>query len=173
MDEQDDIEIAPDEDEGAERAEEKVANMREELAATRREKQEYMDGWQRAKADYVNALKRFETDKKELEVRGRIRAIEALLPALDALERAKKHGDIPDDFAGIAKHLENAFASLGLEVVGEVGETFDPALHEALGQDETTGVGADNTISAVLEKGWKAGDVLVRPAKVRVFHSPS
>lgn len=172
MDERDDVQIEPEQgDEGGEvKPEEKIAKMREELSACRKDKQEYMDGWQRAKADYVNALKRFETDAKASESRGKIRAVEALLPAFDALERAKEHGDVPEGFMGIAKQLESAFAGLGLEEVGKVGEKFNPAIHEALGQDVAEKVETDDTVTVVLEKGWKVADFAIRPAKVRVAH---
>jgi len=158
-----------------EQAEGKVAKLRSELAECRKEKQEYMDGWQRAKADYVNALKRFETDAKASELRGRVRAIEMLLPALDAIERAQVVQSqalhkMPDGFEAIARQLKSAFASLGLEAVGEVGEAFNPALHEAFGTDAAESAEEDNTVSVVLENGWKIGEVLVRPAKVRVTH---
>ncbi len=148
----------------------KFAKMREELKACRTEKQEYMDGWQRSKADYVNLLKRFEEESKSSLQRGKIQAIETLLPAFDALERAKDHGEIPEGFAAIAKQLEGAFASLGLEALGEVGEKFDPALHEALGQDVADSEEKDDMITVILERGWRIGDKIIRPAKVRVGH---
>jgi molecular chaperone GrpE len=167
-DHEDDIELAPDEDEGDDRADAKVRKLRDEIAALRKEKQEYMDGWQRAKADYVNALKRFEEEKVRERARGVLHAAEALLPALDALGRARGHSDVPPGFEAVAKQLENAFASLGLTDVGETGEPFDPNLHDALGQDQAESAEQDGTVSAVLEKGWRLGDTLVRPAKVRV-----
>lgn len=172
MDEQDDVTIEPEtgDETGEVRPEEKIAKMREELKSCRQEKQEYMDGWQRAKADYVNALKRFETDAKASESRGKIKAVETLLPAFDALERSKEHGEIPAGFMAIAKQIETAFATLGLEEVGKVGEKFNPALHEALGQDAADSIETDDTITAVLEKGWEVGDTIIRPAKVRVGH---
>ena len=172
MDEEEDVKIEPETGEEIEigRPEDKIAKMREELAACRKEKQEYMDGWQRAKADYVNALKRFETDVKTSEFRGKVRAVETLLPAFDALERAKEHGDVPDGFMGIAKQLESAFASLGLEEIGKVGARFDPMIHDAIGQDFAESLETDDTITVVLEKGWRIGDDVIRPAKVRVAH---
>ncbi len=142
--------------------------MREELGACRKDKQEYMDGWQRAKADYVNLLKRIETGTKTAELKGRVGAVETLLPAFDALERAKEHGDVPEGFMGIAKQLESAFASLGLEEIGKVGDKFNPAVHEALGQDKVESTEEDDTITAILEKGWRVGDSIIRPAKMRV-----
>ncbi len=173
MDEEEDVKIEAEDVEAEEKAEGKIAKMREELSACRKEKQEYMDGWQRAKADYVNALKRFEGDTKTSELRGRVRAVETLLPAFDALERAKEHGEIPEGFLAIAKQLESAFAELGLEELGKVGEKFNPAFHEALGQDTADSLEVDDTLTVVLEKGWKIGEVVIRPAKVRVAHFAS
>lgn len=160
------------ESEDPERSEGKIAKMREELSACRKDKQEYMDGWQRAKADYVNLLKRTETDTKTAEFKGKVKAVETLLPAFDALERAKEHGEIPEGFLAIAKQIEGAFATLGLEEVGKLGEGFDPTFHDALGQDTVENPETDHTITAVLEKGWKVGDSIIRPAKVRVACLP-
>ena len=170
MDEQEDIEVAPDEEEGEGRGDAAVKKLREEVARLRGEKQEYMDGWQRAKADYVNALKRFDQERIHERVRGVVKAVELLLPAYDSLERAKASGEVPEGFAGIARQLESAFATLGITPVGEVGEAFNPTLHEALGADEAESVALDDTVSAVLERGWRMGEALIRPAKVRVAH---
>lgn len=150
--------------------EKQVVKLKSDLKKTIAEKQEYMDGWQRAKADYVNLLKRFETEGKSSELRGKTKTVEMLLPAFDALERAKEHGEIPEGFVAIAKQLESAFASLGLEELGAVGDSFDPALHEAFGQDAAESIETDDTITVVLEKGWRIGDTVIRPAKVRVAH---
>jgi len=164
------------EDSEDEKAESKVAKMREELGVCRKEKQEYMDGWQRAKADYVNLLKRIEGDAKASELRGKIKAVETLLPAFDALERAKEYSNLevqlPSDggFMAITKQIESAFASLGLEEIGKVGEKFDPALHEAFGQDKVDSIEEDDIITTILDKGWRVGEVTIRPAKVRVGH---
>jgi molecular chaperone GrpE len=179
MDGTEDVEFEPEEakapfgssPDDASDAASRVKKLRDEIAGLRKEKQEYMDGWQRAKADYVNALKRFDHERSQERVRGVVRAIEALLPALDALERAKAGGEVPAGFASIAKQLESAFGGLGLEAVGAVGERFDPALHEALGEDKTKSQEEDDTVSAVLETGWKIGETLIRPAKVRIYHA--
>ena len=150
------------------RADAKVKKISDELAEARAAAKANLDGWQRAKADYVNALKRFEEEKKTEKARGVAKAVEALLPAYDAIERAKEHGDIPEGFQAIVKQLEAAFASLGLTAVGEVGEAFDPNVHEAYGQDPVDDKTKDDVVTAVLEKGWKQGDAVLRPAKVRV-----
>jgi molecular chaperone GrpE len=151
------------------RADSKVHKLKRELEATKKEKQEYLDGWQRSKADYVNALKRFEEEKKAAQTNGLAKAVKAFLPAYDALERAKASGELPEGFAGIAKQLEAAFAGFGVNAHGTEGELFDPAKHEALGTDPTDDPKKDDTISAVLEQGYAIGEDVLRPARVRVF----
>ena len=182
MDEENDVEqqdpelderVEIEDPEVTEGPENKIAKLHGELTACRKEKQEYMNGWQRAKADYVNALKRFEEDAKASELKGKVKAVETLLPAFDALERAKEHGEIPEGFLAIAKQIENAFAALGLEEIGKVGEKFNPALHEALVQEPVESIETDDTVTAVLEKGWEVGDTVIRPAKVRIGHFAS
>lgn len=148
----------------------KATKLKKELDTAKAERQEYMDGWQRAKADYVNALKRFEDEKKGAVSRGVVKATEAFIPVMDSLARAESAGEIPEAFQGIAKQLHDAAKSLGLAQFGEAGEAFDPNLHEALGQDVAASQKEDDTITAVLEKGWKTGESVVRPAKVRVAH---
>ena len=71
----------------------------------------------------------------------------------------------------VAVHADEGLSgSLGLEELGVIGEHFNPAVHEALGQDAADTLETDDTITVVLEKGWKIGDTVVRPAKVRVAH---
>lgn len=152
------------------RAESKVKKLRDELAQARKEKQEHLDGWQRSKADYVNILRRLDEEKKAAKDTGIAEAVEALLPALDAIERAKAHGEIPAGFTAIVKQLESAFATLGLVPVGTVGEAFNPEMHEAYGQDTVDEKSQDDTITAVLETGWKRGEKMIRVAKVKVGH---
>lgn len=179
MDENDDITIERDGkeedgmsevelDEQESRADTKLAKLKKELETCKKERQEHLDGWQRAKADYVNALKRFEEEKQDAKQQGTVKTARAFLGVIDSLTRAESHGEIPDAFQGIAKQLRDAAASLGLTQFGAVGDSFDPMQYEALGQDSVDSKEKDDTVTAVLEPGWKAGDVVVRAAKVRV-----
>lgn len=151
----------------------KTDKLRKELDTVKKERQEYLDGWQRAKADYVNALKRFDEDRKRSLQTGVLTAAQAFLPALDSLARAEAHGELPQSMQGIAKQLHEAVRSLGLEQFGAVGDAFDPVLHDALGQDAADSSETDGTVSQVLEAGWRTKDAVVRPAKVRVFQIES
>lgn len=146
----------------------KVAKIKKELDACKAERQEYMDGWQRAKADYVNVLKRAEDERKSAEVKGTVKSAKAFIGVLDSLTRAEASGEVPGAFQAISRQLRDAATSLGLVSFGSVGEAFDPNQHEALGQDLVEDILLDDTVTAVLEQGWKAGDTIVRAAKVRV-----
>ena len=148
----------------------RVTKQKSEVERLRTEKQEYLDGWQRAKADYVNALKRFEEEKKGAVELGKVITVGAFLPVMDSLGRAEAAGEIPEAFQGIAKQLHSAAHALSLSKIGVVGEKFDPMLHEALGQDPTTSKDEDDTVTVVLEPGWKSKEAVIRPAKVRVAH---
>lgn len=148
----------------------KIAKLKNELQQVKKEKQEYLDGWQRAKADYVNALKRFDEEKRGAVELGKVLTVGAFLPVMDSLERAEAVGEIPDAYKGISMQLHNAARALSLEKVGKVGEKFDPVLHEALGQDAAKSKDEDDTVSAVLEPGWSSKGAVIRPAKVRVAH---
>jgi len=150
------------------RADSKVTKLKKELEQVKKEKQEYLDGWQRAKADYVNAAKRFEEDRLQAVNLGKLAVFKSFITPMDTLERARQASEIPETFQGIAKQLEDAAKTHGLAQFGEVGDKFDPMLHEALGQEPTDSKDKDDTIALVFEKGWKVGEMVIRPAKVRV-----
>ena len=96
-------------------------------------------------------------------------AVSVLLPVLDDLDRAEKHGDLEGDapFATIAAKLRGAVERLGLNAFGEVGEAFDPQRHEAIFQQPSDEVEVD-TIADVVETGYMLGGTLLRAAKVVV-----
>ena len=161
-------ELGIDDEVSSGKADTKLVKLKKELDAVKKEKQEYLDGWQRAKADYVTLLKRLEEERANAETKGIIKASSQFIAVLDSLARAKAHGEIPELFSGIASQLESSAKTLGLTQFGEEGEEFDPSRHEALGQDVVTDVTLDNTVTAVLENGWERNGSVVRPAKVRV-----
>ncbi len=153
------------------RIDNKLTKVKKELEKCRSEKQEYLDGWQRAKADYVNALKRFKDEKQGAAAAGIVKAVESFLPIMDSLERAQGAGELSSGFSAIAKQIESAFLYLGVsEISANINDVFDPQNHEALGQDKTDDIKKDGTISSVLEKGWKVQELVIRPAKIRIFH---
>ncbi len=168
-DEVDDVEIVSDDD-GRENT--KLKKTQKELERCRKEKQEYLDGWQRTKADYVNAMRRFEKDVGNAKDIGVQKSVKALLPALESLNRAQGvQGGLPDGFDAIAKQLASAFATIGVtQIPTHIGDVFDPVLHEALSREVTEDSSKDNTVSRVLEPGWKLHDTVIQPTKVSVAY---
>jgi molecular chaperone GrpE len=124
----------------------------------------------RAQAELVNFRSRVERDRAANRDAVISEVIRSLLPALDDLARAEAHGDLVDGapLTIVAQKLRGAFEKYGLKQVGEKGEPFDPAFHEAVVQLPSPDVTV-NTIADVIEPGYVLGDRLVRPAKVAVF----
>jgi molecular chaperone GrpE len=135
----------------------------EQLAAER------LADLQRVTAEYANYRKRTEANREIERERAVGDAVKGLIPVLDDLERAEKHGDLGEGsaFSSIAAKLRSAVERLGLTPYGEKGEPFDPQVHEAIFQQPTPGVTAD-TVAEVVETGYRLGSTTVRVAKVVV-----
>jgi molecular chaperone GrpE len=122
---------------------------------------------QRIQAEYANYRKRAERERLAAGELAIGRVLGELLPVLDDLERAKAHGDLTGALKAVADKLEQVTSKLGLQVFGEVGDPFDPSIHEAVMHDESDSVSVP-TATAVLRPGYKHGERLLRPAMVGV-----
>ena len=95
--------------------------------------------------------------------------LSGLLPVLDDIDRAREHGDLSGAFKGVGDALEALTGKLGLERFGEVGERFDPAVHEALLTAEPDPSSTVAVCAAVLQPGYRlSGGRVLRPARVSV-----
>ena len=123
----------------------------------------------RAQAELVNFRTRVERDRAANREAVIAEVIRSLIPALDDLARAEAHGDLVEGapLTIVAQKLRGSFEKYGLRQIGEKGEPFDPAFHEAVVQLPSPDVTV-NTIADVIEPGYVLGDRLVRPAKVAV-----
>lgn len=124
---------------------------------------------QRVTAEYANYRKRTESNREVERERAVGDTVKGLLPVLDDLDRAEKHGDLEEGgaFSTIAAKLRATVERLGLTPYGEKGEPFDPQIHEAIFQQPTPGVTVD-TVADVVETGYRLGSTTVRVAKVVV-----
>ena len=132
---------------------------------------EYRDRAARAEAELTNFRARVERDRQANRDAIIVEVIRSLLPAVDDLNRAEAHGDLAGTpLEIVAQKIKQSFERYGMAGVGEVGEVFDPAKHEAMvhlpSEDVTT-----DTVADVIEVGYVLGEKLIRPAKVAV-HSP-
>lgn len=154
----------------------KLKKLRNELKACQEEKQQYLDGWQREKADLLNLRRRHAEESEGLRDKVIAEHIEKLLPLCDSFEMAfsdteaweKADPKWKQGIEQIHAQLANILKSYDVRTVGEVGEVFNPHLHEALSSAPVEKSAAHNAIVTVYQKGYKTGEKLIRPAKVIV-----
>ncbi len=123
---------------------------------------------QRLHAEYVNYKRRVDRDRDLARLKGIETVVTDLLPVLDSIEAAKSHDELEGGFKLVADELHKVVGKYGLEVFGEVGEAFDPTIHEALMHLPLEGEVDVTTISQVMQKGVKLHDRVIRPARVAV-----
>ena len=138
----------------------KLKKLRGELKDCQKEKAEYLAGWQRAKADFINARKDEEKARAEFAKFAAERVLREMLAVADSLEIAgDKH---------ICAQLRDILKREGVEPIEASGIKFDPMRHEALEQVELNDKEKDGVIIEELQKGYKIHDRVLRPSKVKV-----
>lgn len=137
-----------------------LKSLREKLKKAVEEKQEYLEAWQRERADFVNYKKGEAAAHGEKELRMQAQFVKELLPALDVLELSLRHEENPA-MRMLEKELLDALKRLGVERFGKKGEEFDPRRHEALAKR-----GEDHIVESVERSGYAIGELVIRPAQV-------
>jgi molecular chaperone GrpE len=170
-------EIAPEDEETEDQSldgTEEVEEQPSELEVAKREADEYLDGWQRARAELSNYKKRIEKEKSEMSAFMKGGILARYLPILDDLERALQ--DRPDsaDVGAWAEGIELIYKKFsdimeaeGVQTIAAEGETFDPALHEALSH-EPSETHESGVVIEVIQHGYQIDERVIRPALVRV-----
>jgi molecular chaperone GrpE len=127
---------------------------------------------QRLTAEYANYRKRVERDREAVVASAKAALAGELLSVLDDVERAAAHGDLTGAFKAVAEKLVAVLQRAGLQPFGQDGEPFDPSVHEAVQHDTSPDV-AGPTVTAVLRRGYRFNDRVVRAALVGVTdHEP-
>lgn len=155
-----------------EQEEERQAGPEEELETLKAEFEEHKQQHLRVLAEYDNFRKRTQNEKTTIYNSAVSDTIQAILPIADniALALNQENASAEDMRKGvemIETQIESAFEKLGIVPVGEVGDSFDPNLHNAVAHIEDESLG-ENVISAVFQKGYTLGDRVVRHAMVQV-----
>ncbi|NMD56803.1 MULTISPECIES: nucleotide exchange factor GrpE [Tsukamurella] len=126
---------------------------------------------QRVTAEYANYRKRTARDVVDARAAGKAFVVGELLVVLDDLDRARNHGDLEaGPLKSVSDKLDGVLKALGLESFGEVGDEFDPAIHEAVQHE---GDGADPVLGAVLRQGYQIDGKVIRNAMVAVTDRPA
>ena len=148
---------------------EELESLLQAEEATRTAVDQHLDDLRRLTAEYANYRKRTEANREVDRTRAVGDVVKILLPVLDDLDRADKHGDLVEGsaFATIAQKLRAGVERMGLVPVGTVGDPFDPTVHEAIFQKPNPEVTVQ-TVADVVESGYFIGETLLRAAKVVV-----
>lgn len=147
------------------------------LADAHRERDEYLELAKRTKADFENFRKRMSGELQGAQLRGKSEVVREVVPILDDLGRAIEaagldpEGDSEDSLAHgvllVFRGLRDGLARVGVEAVDPKGEKFDPMAHEALSTLKVEGA-ESGVVVEVMQKGYRLGEQLVRPARVVV-----
>jgi len=156
-----------------------ISKLQSQIDVLMSERASLYDKLLRRQAEFENYRKRVERERAELYQHGRDDVLLQFLPVVDNFERAlssleESEGDAEALRRGVElihKQFKDALAKLGLETVEAVGHTFDPHVHEAV-TTEATDKHKENTVIEEFQRGYKIGDRLLRPAKVKVASSP-
>jgi molecular chaperone GrpE len=148
--------------------------LQQELDACQKQAEEYLDGWQRARAEFANYKKRIEREQAMVYQSAAGSVIRRYLEILDDLERALKNRPQSGEGAEWAKGIELVYRkfqsileSEGVQPMDAEGTFFDPNMHEAVTSEENDEFESGQIIE-VLQKGYLLGDRVLRPAMVRV-----
>jgi molecular chaperone GrpE len=151
-----------------------VAALRKQLAEAIEQSQHHLDQWKRTAANLQNYRKHVEKERADLITSAKASVIVQLLPVLDDLERALT--TIPfalssftwtEGLALIDRKLQFTLEQQGLQEITALGEPFDPTRHQALLEEETKEY-PDGHVMAILQKGYKLDDRILRPALVKL-----
>ncbi len=152
-----------------------LAELRAALERAEREAVAAKDLARRAQADFANARRRAEIERKEAHSRVLARVGGGFLPVLDDLERAVAGPQSAENADAmltgvrlVLRRFEETLAQHGFSEVPALGEPFDPRVHEALQRAPAQDGQRDEEVVGVLSRGWTLGDQLVRPASVVV-----
>lgn len=150
-----------------------IKKVSEKLKQCVVEKQEYLDGWQRAKADLVNARKDFEEQKKDFVKFAKGDLISQIVPVLDSFDMAFKNtSGVPEQWLKGVEYIYNQFITVleenGIKQINPMGEKFDLNKHSAIEMIKVDDENQVGIILDVMQKGYELNGRILREAKVKV-----
>ncbi|MGB2580249.1 MAG: nucleotide exchange factor GrpE [Minisyncoccia bacterium] len=154
-----------------------MKKLQEKLKTCEKEKKEYLDGWQRMRADFANIKRDEETRRGEMIKFASEGLVEDLLPVLDSFSMAFGNKEAWEKVdANWRKGVEYIYAQMysvlesrGLTEIGKVGEPVDPRTHVAVEEVSAASENDLNTVSEIIQKGYRLHNKVIRPAKVKSF----
>ncbi|MFC1625400.1 nucleotide exchange factor GrpE [Patescibacteria group bacterium] len=145
--------------------EEQLKKLEKQLKKCEKERDEYLDGWQRAKADFVNARKDDEKNQEEFRKFAHLVIICDILPVLDSFDLAMQNSKDKSLYL-IKSQLDGIIKKYGLTVIKAVGEKFNPEFHESI--EEVESEKESSIIIEEIQKGFLLHEKVLRPSKVKI-----
>lgn len=164
-------------EDGEEDLKKTLKKFRADLKQAKAEKEEYLTGWQKERAEFANYRKQEEDRKAIFSEAMRERILTRFLSVIDSFNMAfsnKEAWEKVDEnwrkgVEYIYAQMNTIFEEYGVKAVGEVGEAFDPNIHQSIDVVETDKKEQDHTIANVIQKGYKLGERVIRAARVNVY----
>ena len=153
-----------------------IKKLREKIKTLEAEKVEYLTGWQRAKADLINARKRDEGDRAEFTKFANENLISDLMPVLESFDMAmankeaweKADKNWRQGVEYIYSQLYKVLKENGVKEINPINETFDNNFHEAIAHEHVADQKLDNKVLSVVQKGYTLNGKLIKAARVKV-----
>ena len=154
-----------------------IGRLKQKLKECQQERKEFLDGWQRSKAELINARKQDIKQNKQIISRFREDFVYQLLPVLDSFEMAFSDAEALEKVdrnwskgvQNIYSQLQTFLTDLGVHTIDQMNVPFDPKKHDCIETTPTTTKEQDGLIVEVFQKGYMLSDTTIRAARVRVF----
>ena len=164
-------------EDGEEDLKKTLKKLRADLKACKTEKEEYLNGWQKERADFANYRKQEDDRRANFSESIRERILTKFLAVLDSFNMAFANKDawsrVDESWRKgveyIFAQLNTIFEEYDVKEIGKVGENFDPSIHQSINMTLTDEKEENHKISEVIQKGYKLGDRVIRVARVNVF----
>lgn len=153
----------------------KINSLKEKLETCQKDKEEYLQGWQRAQADFINFKKQNDSIFVQAKESSTHDIVESLLPILDAFDMALAGGFDESfkkwltGFEYVHQQFKRVFEDNGIEEINPLNKPFSPELHEAVAEIPIDDESKDHTIAQVILKGYKTSKRIIRAAQVKVY----
>lgn len=154
-----------------------IKKLRADLKQVKKEKEEYLTGWQKERADFANYKKQEEDRKAVFSEAVRERILSRFLTVADSFNMAFANKEAWEKVdvnwrkgvEYIYSQMKNVFEEYGVKEIGREGEPFDPNLHQSIDMVKADKKEDDHKIANIVQKGYKLGERVIRPAQVKVY----
>lgn len=164
-------------EDGEEDLKKTLKKLRVDLKQAKKEKEEYLTGWQKERAEFANYRKQEDDRKAMVSESLRERILSRFLTVIDSFNMAFANKEawakVDDNWRKgveyIYAQMNTIFEEYGVKEIGEEGDIFDPNIHESIDMVETDQKELDHKVAKVIQRGYKLGERVIRPARVNLY----